>query len=744
MGLNVSPIEGESMGRILHWAFFTPGEKGWGMPALLLGEPGEAKCLGRGTLVLMYDGTVKPVEDIKNGDVVMGPDSQPRHVTGTVTGIDQLYRIVPVKGESWVCNEKHVLTLAVNYREQAGITDVPLNEYLHWHGALKWHSKLFQPGVVHFPTNQEPSVDPYFLGVWLGDGTKNLDNGVQVSKPDAEIKAACDDQARAYGLRVSMSVSSSGGCPTYRLVGERGQLNPLLEEMRRLMIDEIRVPQHYKTGSLHTRLNVLAGLLDTDGTVNHGGYAITQKSKPIADDIAFLARSLGLRVTYGTQVVDGQDYIRLNLSGDMTHLPLRIARKMPKPRLQKKNALRTGFSVEPIGEGEYFGFSLDEDGRFLLGDFTVTHNTSMVEQALADYGMPVQVMSPGEMGEAAFGVVPVPDGSGIRMRLKTPPPDFVDMFDDADCGGVFLDELTGANDAIGPAMLALLRERRLGGYYFGTNVRVLAAANPPEIAANGHDLSIPAANRIVHIPWGNVDPADAQRYALARLARTSPDCLFPEKDAEFIKQRMSLGTQRRLAEEARVAKAWSAHLTEAIGVIGAFKQRKTDWAHKRPKATDKEATGAWPSTRSWDLAQHAYAGAKLHGLNAEELVTVVAGCVGLPAASELFKFLEDWDLPDPKDLLTGRTSFKIAGERLDRAFTVMNSCIALISTEKEKPVQEKYAAAMWGMIEEGMSGGNSEIVASPAKELAKLELYSMKEAAKPLHALEKLARAVRK
>lgn len=368
--------------------------------------------------------------------------------------------------------------------------------------------------------------------------------------------------------------------------------------------------------------------------------------------------------------------------------------------------------------------------------------TSLVEQALNHYGMPCQVMSPGEMGEAAFGVVPVPNGQGKAMRLMTPPPDFVDKFDDAGCGGVFLDELTGANDAIGPAMLALLRERRLGGYYFGTGVRVIAAANPAEIAANGHDLSIPAANRIVHIPWGNINPEDSQRYALARLAKTSPTNLFPEKDEASILASMTAGTQRRIAEEHRVSHAWNAHLTEAIGVIGAFKQRRSEWVHKRPKATDKDAVGAWPSTRSWDLAQHCYAGAKLHGLSAEETVVVLAGSVGLAAASELFKFLEDWDLPDPKDLLNGKTTFSPKGQRLDRTFTVLNSCVAAISTEKEQKTKEKWAEVMWDLLSETIGEGGKEIAASPAKELTLLDLYSSQKANKPLMALSKMAARV--
>ena len=61
----------------------------------------------------------------------------------------------------------------------------------------------------------------------------------------------------------------------------------------------------------------------------------------------------------------------------MSEIPSRIPRKRVAPRQQKKDVLRTGFSVESLGDDDYYGFTLDGDGQFLLGDFTVTHNTEM-------------------------------------------------------------------------------------------------------------------------------------------------------------------------------------------------------------------------------------------------------------------------------------------------------------------------------------------------------------------------------
>ena len=71
---------------------------------------GGGKCLGVNTPVLMYDGTIKMVQNIKVGDMIMGDDSTPRKILSTCTGKETLYRITPIKGDSWVCNESHILS----------------------------------------------------------------------------------------------------------------------------------------------------------------------------------------------------------------------------------------------------------------------------------------------------------------------------------------------------------------------------------------------------------------------------------------------------------------------------------------------------------------------------------------------------------------------------------------------------------------------------------------------------------
>lgn len=334
---------------------------------------GSGKCVSFATPVLLYDGRVVQAKDIVAGDLLMGPDSRPRTVLSTCVGIGPMFDIVPTKGDTWGCNDVHVLTLV---ETQSGrVVDIPLDEYLRKSKTFKHTHKLFQPdGGVDFAVSEAPDIDPYFLGVWLGDGTKSL-NGIQVTKPDREIADICEQVAVANGGYVSV-VGRHRGCPTYSIVTPRGKDNPLLRRMRALMEGDC-IPHSVLVAPREYRMQVLAGLIDTDGYVHCGYCEISQKRRSYADGIAFLARSLGFRVTMREKPVNGVVYYRMSILGDLSKIPTRIARKTASPRKQVKNALRTGFSVVPKGVGAYCGFELDGDGRFLLGDFTVTHNTKL-------------------------------------------------------------------------------------------------------------------------------------------------------------------------------------------------------------------------------------------------------------------------------------------------------------------------------------------------------------------------------
>ena len=353
--------------------------------AILEAVAGSGKCLGKDTPVLMFDGSIKAVQDVVTGDVLMGMNSDPKTVLSTTKGVSPLYKITPVKGDAWVCNDVHVLTLKQSVTKE--VFDITLPDYLANQGSKKLHdAKQFRVGVEF--QDKETICASYLLGIWLGDGAIA---GPRISLPDNEVIAYLIVEAPKYGLTAKVTYPE-GKCPNIDLTGVdySCKTNILRDEFNTCVINnEKRIPSQYLTNSREKRLDLLAGLLDTDGYLDNGYFEIITKYAGLRDDILFLARSLGF-AAYATSKVGTikslgfkGDYWRILISGHINTIPTKIARKKAAPRLQKKDVLNTGFRVDAIGEGDYYGFTLDGDGRFLLGDFTVTHNTTTLIEGLA-------------------------------------------------------------------------------------------------------------------------------------------------------------------------------------------------------------------------------------------------------------------------------------------------------------------------------------------------------------------------
>lgn len=335
---------------------------------------GVGKCLGPNVGVLRWDGSTILAKDVRPGDLLMGPDNRPRRVLSTTKGRAPMRRIVPTKGEPWECNDVHVMTLV--HTTTGRVIDVDLNVFESWSTKERGLWKLFTPDrALDFTGEGQPKtkLSPYFVGVWLGDGSKDM-KGVRVSKPDPEIRAACAREAELWGAKLS-TYAYPGKCPSYAITTATGQPNPVLDAIRQLGVN---VPHYSRVAD---RLELLAGIIDTDGYLTNNTFEVVQKSKHLFNQIVFLARSLGFRVTTREKLVNGDTYHRMFISGHVDRIPTRLERKRAQPRRQRKNANRHGFLVEHLPESDYCGWTLDGDGRFLLADFTVTHNT----QSAVDY-----------------------------------------------------------------------------------------------------------------------------------------------------------------------------------------------------------------------------------------------------------------------------------------------------------------------------------------------------------------------
>jgi len=172
----------------------------------------------------------------------------------------------------------------------------------------------------------------------------------------------------------------------------RSEVNSFLSDLRSYdLICNKHIPYDYKANDRATRLSLLAGLIDSDGSRCSGGYDFINKNQRLAKDVEFLARSLGL-AAYTKRAWKvcknngkGNWYWRVTISGDCSIIPVRLKRKQSRLRKINKDPLIVGIKVEPVGKGNYYGFSVDGNHLFLLGDFTVVHNSSIID--VLTYGL---------------------------------------------------------------------------------------------------------------------------------------------------------------------------------------------------------------------------------------------------------------------------------------------------------------------------------------------------------------------
>ena len=364
---------------------------------------GGGKCLAKDTPVIMYDGSIKLSQDIKVGDLLLGPDSLPRKVKALALGRQEMFRITPNQGDPYVVNRDHTLSLKITgmglgrrvtcdeRKLRAGdIIDISVGGYLRQSKNFKRCAKGWMPDAVQFSPQGEthPDLPPRILGVWLGDGGYDR---TTVSKPDPEILMMLQHYADAIGATLSTAGSDSGlshhlGFPETSN-GCKGGSNRFRNALREVGVWENKhIPDAYLKAPYSARMELLAGLLDTDGHLQFGakGYEITLKQEALVAQIVFLARSLGFRAAYSEKPVKlaGWDvarvYYRAHISGKLYLIPCRIPRKIAPVRTRQKDVTLTGIKVESLGEGDYYGFELEDgpDRRFLLGDFTVTHNSA--------------------------------------------------------------------------------------------------------------------------------------------------------------------------------------------------------------------------------------------------------------------------------------------------------------------------------------------------------------------------------
>ncbi|MGO9083301.1 MAG: AAA family ATPase [Streptosporangiaceae bacterium] len=309
-----------------------------------------------------------------------------------------------------------------------------------------------------------------------------------------------------------------------------------------------------------------------------------------------------------------------------------------------------------------------------------TGKTSTI-RALADgLGWPCETVIASIREPSDFAGLPVVVGAGVRFA----PPGWAQRLAGAGRGLLFLDELSTAPPAVQAALLRVVLERVVGDLALPDQVAVVAAANPPEQAADGWDLSAPLANRLCHLAW-DIDPR-AVADGLAGGWTTPAVPSLPD--------------------------GWEAGIGISRTLAAAF-------LHVRPAlacAPPSDATSAgrgWPSPRTWDMAARLQAAAQAAGVSEESAAALVRGAVGEGAGVEYLAWLAEMDLPDPEAALADPESF-VLPRRGDRAYAAVAAVAAMVAAD---PTPQRWAAG-WRVLGRAAAGA-PDVAAVAARTLAR-------------------------
>jgi hypothetical protein len=434
-------------------------------------------CFAKDTPILLWDGHYHNAQEIKVGDVLIGDDGEPRVVEELCSGGDEMYEVSQGKGMTYTVNSKHKLALKfsgeksihwseseqawkvrwfdreehimkskkqrvntlfnkeeaystlkafVNSLDFHEIIEITVDDYMKLPEPTKKHMMGFKSPGVSWP-EKDVHLDPYIMGLWLGDGINDGMSFAINPEADPEILTYllewCEENKaeiihdEAYRFRIRRREVAKGrlaigrgatsaeckGCkekkcslcdlPEKPYVEEVvvGLRHPLKEQLDKYDLPRKSkyIPLDYLTNSREVRLQLLAGLIDTDGYIGNDGkrIQIPQANHTLGKQVEYLARSLGFAVHTDllkkTNISfpnylerNYPDHLRVSISGEhLSEIPTRVARKRCVDSNSTKDELRTGVTVKSVGQGTYYGWSVSgTNKRFLLGDFTVARN----------------------------------------------------------------------------------------------------------------------------------------------------------------------------------------------------------------------------------------------------------------------------------------------------------------------------------------------------------------------------------
>lgn len=353
---------------------------------LISHEMGLGKAQDLDSDIITPDGIIR-MGDVSVGDDVIGSDGKPKKVLGVYPqGLKDIYEITFNDGTTARSCDEHlwnVNTTTRNHRGNPYLTKT-LREIIDSglqfeNGNNKWYIPIVKP--IEF-NEKKLRINPYVLGCILGDGGITTKNSVSLSSVDSQIINEVQER-----LPEKHNVVRNGeSLKDYYITadGRNNYINQYLKHYKLKGCDSHNkfIPNEYKFSSIQQRLELLRGILDTDGHSRKDSIIeLTLASKELINDVLFIVQSLGgigrLNDKWVTYNGEKKQYWRLHIKLPPEFIPFKLERKIETfVATTKYLPNRAIVDIKYIGKKEAQCIMVDSDDHLYCTDNCIlTHNT---------------------------------------------------------------------------------------------------------------------------------------------------------------------------------------------------------------------------------------------------------------------------------------------------------------------------------------------------------------------------------
>jgi|26BtaG_2_1085354.scaffolds.fasta_scaffold01187_7 hypothetical protein len=395
---------------------------------------GSTGCQPMGSKVLMANGEWKNIEDIKKGDLVLSPQTNGNNTFSKVINTTKwysnknhdIYMLNRSKKYLYTCSHNHLIPLYVKVHPRKSgmrkkewcywrIKNYPVDELTKMSEKQRNHDKIgFSSFAINkFKDRMNCDIEPYTLGVFLGDGHYSHNTHIKINKDYMNMKRSDKKYflKHTYGRLAIFSAN-------LEIMGELSKYYPILnihkqknnlsksydfginselaKQLTKYKLVNKKsgkkfIPKEALYSDIEYRKRLLAGLIDTDGyyAKGRGGYQLTTKSKRLAKDILFLVYTLGGR---GNINKIKKRIKKLNFEGEYytvsfylhkLKLPLKITKKVRDTKCSYLSSNRIAITTKKSKPSMVYGFQLDSSsGLYITDNFMVTHNSGKTYSGL--------------------------------------------------------------------------------------------------------------------------------------------------------------------------------------------------------------------------------------------------------------------------------------------------------------------------------------------------------------------------